>query len=645
MMSEKDFKKILLISSILLVFLSLSVISAQEIETQNDNKIEVDNSIENNVNIENNIETSSDEKTVKASWDDNDYSESEMTDELDNEKAKDIPDDYEDCSSSIVQKNENETSISFRHDSSADIIIYISHDPVVKHYKTQSTYFFHSMMSPTGWVVGVGGRDSPTQNKRVEELAMKMINNNYIDDKSINEIFNIKKSTNRGHFIIKAPNGTYAAIQYFYGKYTKERGVLKSGEFITCPNDPKYYRKGRYESYTGLSDVGDATRSLAARDRYGTIRSQITTFVYNRKNHQSNISVYLANDDGRYVGVNSRRYCHDISINGKIIRKFQIPVIMNKLHAATFTYNDKNVKTFTTTQDITTASPKVTLTANVVDDYSTNVNEGNVIFKVNGETLKDNRGNVMKIPVKNGKASCIYPIPYVWKNNFTYMAKYIPTKNYVESSSVNSRITTNLIKTHTTVDTSLSTAIKITSNVNYIYSNANVTGGYFIYKINGVTLKDKNNNIIKSVVRNGLATIMLDKKYSPNRYNLTLSYIRSNYRQNFQTTFTINALKTKILVNPVTTNSLHAKITGQILDENNMKTTGTSKVCVKINGLTLKNSNNEVMLFKVMDGNINLDVNLPNNLKSRVYNLTIQSQGQKIYLPTSATTTLNLQRT
>ncbi|MBR3214617.1 MAG: hypothetical protein IKF79_08940, partial [Methanosphaera sp.] len=101
-MSEKDFKKILLISSILLVFLSLSVISAQEIETQNDNKIEVDNSIENNVNIENNIETSSDEKTVKASGNDNDYSESEMTDELDNEEAKDISDDYEDCSSSIV---------------------------------------------------------------------------------------------------------------------------------------------------------------------------------------------------------------------------------------------------------------------------------------------------------------------------------------------------------------------------------------------------------------------------------------------------------------------------------------------------------------------------------------------------------------
>jgi hypothetical protein len=638
-MSERYNKYIVLLLLISGVILSLNVISAQDIQAQSTEDLSVDNTNINEINIEKNVETSED-KTIKESQVD----EETYAQELNYEKEDDYSDYYEDCSSSLVQKNENETAISFRHDSSADIIIYISHDPVVKHYKTQTTYFFHCMMSPTGWVVGVGGRDSPTQNKRVEELAMKMINNNYIDDQSINEIFNIKKSTNRGHFIIKAPNGTYAAIQYFYGRYTKERGVLKTGEFITCPNDPTYYRKGKYESYTGLSDVGDATRSLAARDRYGTLRSQITTFVYNRNNHQSNISVYLANDDGRYVGVNSRRYCHDISINGKIIRKSQIPVIMNKLHAATFTYNDKNVKTLTTTQNITTTSPKVTLTANVVDDYSSNVNEGNVIFKVNGETVKDNKGNVIKVPVRNGKASYLYSIPYVWKNNFTYKAKYIPTKNYLESSSMDSIITTNLVRTNTNIDTSLSNMIKITSHVNYIYSNANVTGGYFIYKLNGVTLKDKNNNIIKTIVRNGLATLNLDKKYSPDKYNLTLSYIRNNYRQNFQTTLTINALKTKILLNPITTNSLHAKITGQILDENNVKTSGITKVCVKINGLTLKYSNNEVILFKVENGNINFDINIPSNLKSRIYNITIQSQEQKIYLPTSATTTLNLIR-
>jgi hypothetical protein len=103
-------------------------------------------------------------------------------------------------------------------------------------------------------------------------------------------------------------------------------------------------------------------------------------------------------------------------------------------------------------------------------------------------------------------------------------------------------------------------------------------------------------------------------------------------------------LKTKILLNPITTNSLHAKITGQILDENNVKTSGITKVCVKINGLTLKYSNNEVILFKVENGNINFDINIPSNLKSRIYNITIQSQEQKIYLPTSATTTLNIIR-
>ncbi|RAP52540.1 MAG: hypothetical protein BZ137_08525 [Methanosphaera sp. rholeuAM130] len=644
-MSKKHYHNIIILIVLSTIFLSLSVISAEDIDndktstdtaednTEFEDSYEIDEETPYGSN-DNNILKSQDEKIFKSSQTDN--IEVESTDDS-------IEENEGDCSSSIVQKNENETAISFRLDSGAKLNLYITNNSAIKQFKTQGSYFFHVMMTPNGWVVGTGGLDSGTENQKIESIAMRMINNNNIDAQSVNEIFKIKQNIGRGHFIIKAPNGTYAAIQYFYGKYTKEMGVLKSGEYIVCPNDPKYYRKGSYISTTGTTNLSDATRYLASHDRYGTLRSQITTLEYVNRNHQRSINVYLANDDGRYVGCNSRSYCNDFNITGKIIRSTQIPVINNKLHAATYTYRDKNVKTFTTTNSIYTNGSTVTLKANVVDDLSANVNEGKVIFKINGQTIKDDSGNVIKAKVTNGKATYRYNIPYIWKNNFTYTAKYIPTEYYRDSSSKESAIITNLIKTSISIDSKSSNKITVTTNVNYTNNNVKTTGGMLIYKINGVTLKDNNNNIIKTSVKNGISTLTIDKRYSPNKYTLTVSYIRSDYRQDFQKEFTINPINTRIVLNPITTKSLNTRINGKLLDANNVTVNGIVKACVKINGITLKNSNNETIIFNVTNGIIAFNITLPSNLKARTYNFTLQTQERKEYRPTTARTTLTLQ--
>ena len=643
-MSKRYYKSMNLLLLVLITLLSLSVLSAQDLQTQDNDEIEISNT---EINLEDNLETSSIKKNMKESTDDNsieNYEKEENKKEKENSSDDNLQQSEGDCSSTIIQKNENETAISFRLDSGAKLNLYITNNTVVKQFKTQATYFFHVMMTPNGWVVGTGGSDSGTQNKKIEELAMRMINNNDIDAQTVNEIFDIKRNIGRGHFIIKAPNGKYAAIQYFYGKYTKEIGVLKSGEYIVCPNDPKYYRKGNYLSYTGTTNLSDATRFIAARDRYGTLRSQITTFEYVNKNHQRSISVYLANDDGRYVGCNSKRYCNDFNVSGKIIKSGQIPVINNKLHVATYKYRDKNTKTSTTTQPITTTTPKITLTANVTDDLSNRVNEGKVIFKVNGQTLKDAKGNIIKVKLVNGTARYNYTLPYIWRNNFTYTAKYIPTQFYATSTSKDSLITTKLIKAKLVVNSSYSNMMRITTNVTYIANDTKVNGGYFIYKINGVTLKDENNRIIKSAVVNGVSTLTINKRYSPNNYTLTLSYIRSNYRQDLKKEFRVSPIGIRIIMNPVTANSLHARINGRILDAYNNTTIGTIKACVKINGLTLKDSKNQVILFDIKNGIIKFDIKLPENLKARTYNLTIQTQQQNAYKSTTARTTLTLEK-
>lgn len=647
-MFKENYQKFFMLCILIVLLFSITSVYSQDITEDNDmvsDELSVDNS---------NIKTSAIEtsKHIKQ-----DYTESAKN--ISSEKNQDIEkDDIEsdsadnnyitedidhDCSSSIVQKNENETAISFRLDSGSTLDLYINNNTVIKQYKTRATYFFHCMISPTGWVVGNGGSDSGEQNTKIEQIAIKMIENNCIDSASIDEIYKIKKYINRGHFIIKAPNGTYAVIQCFLGKYKKEMGVLKSGEYIVCPNDPKYYHKGNYISYTGTTNISDATRLLAAHDRYGTLRSQITTFEYIKKNHETNISVYLANDDGRYVGVNSKRYCNYFNISGIMVKPSQIPVINNKLHVITYKYKDTNIKTSTTTKDINTTHETICLKANVVDDTLQKVNEGKVIFKINGETIKNAKGNPIYVNVVNGSAEYVYNLRYLWKNNFTYTAKYVGTKTFKSSESKPAVITTNIVRLYTLTKPILSEdKIEIVTYVNFTHNLTKVDEGYLLYKINGITLKNKNNKIILSEVKNGISTIIIDNDYSPKKYNLSVCYINKKYKKNTLTYFTPKVKHSKAEIKPITTKSYTAKLTGKITNIKGINIKGTVKFCIKINGVTIKDSKNRVILFKAENGIINVTFNIPKSLKTKFYDLTIKTQDRSDYLSTNANTTLTI---
>ena len=54
---------------------------------------------------------------------------------------------------------------------------------------------------------------------------------------------------------------------------------------------------------------------------------------------------------------------------------------------------------------------KTILKATVTDMSNTNVNTGKVIFKLNGKTLKDDKGNTITTEVKNGTATIEYMSP------------------------------------------------------------------------------------------------------------------------------------------------------------------------------------------------------------------------------------------
>lgn len=83
-----------------------------------------------------------------------------------------------------------------------------------------------------------------------------------------------------------------------------------------------------------------------------------------------------------------------------------------------------------------------TLTAKVSDTKQKEINDGKVVFKVNGRSVRDSNGKVIYVDVINGIASLDYTVPeYYTQDNLNITCVYF---NYAYNRS--SANTTLLIK-------------------------------------------------------------------------------------------------------------------------------------------------------------------------------------------------------
>ena len=72
----------------------------------------------------------------------------------------------------------------------------------------------------------------------------------------------------------------------------------------------------------------------------------------------------------------------------------------------------KKTATMTMTTNTTTAKPGQTIKITVqITEKDANVNEGCVLFKVNGKTMRDNEGYIIYHEVKDGLVTIDYTIP------------------------------------------------------------------------------------------------------------------------------------------------------------------------------------------------------------------------------------------
>ena len=196
----------------------------------------------------------------------------------DNEKSQNILQGFnEDCSSNIIQLDENHTVSSFRRDSSLEIPIFLDGYGEIRHEKFDGTYFLHILITDDGWVLASGGIESPYHNEKIEAISKIMMKNNNISEQYLKLIYTLKSKGNWGHYIIKAPDGRYAIVDYFEGKGYNESGILKSGEYILCPNNYELHKKGNVSDFN-RSDYVFVSRYLAGIDAYGQSRTTIQTF-------------------------------------------------------------------------------------------------------------------------------------------------------------------------------------------------------------------------------------------------------------------------------------------------------------------------------------------------------------------------------
>ncbi|AWX32461.1 S-layer family protein [Methanosphaera sp. BMS] len=310
---------------------------------------------------------------------------------------------------------------------------------------------------------------------------------------------------------------------------------------------------------------------------------------------------------------------------------------------------------------------KLTLKATVLDQNNAKVTDGNVIFKINGVTIKDNgklsgSSNPLKVKVVNGVATATIIPDVSMKSASTITASYVGTDIYNKSASSPANIT--ISPRNATIEITLSKKIikqgqvlTITARV-YDTTNgkksANLTaydGEYVFFKVNGITLKDANNETLKVKLVNGVATInytvplgiagIMDcTTMAPKNHTVIAGYYNKNYDTVSQVpTFQVERSNITLEIANATVNNKTHKLSLKVTVKDYLGNVvaGPNKFVIKVNGYSITNGT-QAMYYYSVDGILTI-----NNIDIPVYNkynnIEVVTQDRLAYMSQRNTTT------
>ncbi len=296
-----------------------------------------------------------------------------------------------------------------------------------------------------------------------------------------------------------------------------------------------------------------------------------------------------------------------------------------------------------------TLGEDITFRARLMDEYGNNVTGGNLVFKANGISLRTdnsfhaNVSTIRKLPVTDGS---------VWisiksEKYFTYLknitASYSGSYRYESAKSDTANISVKLREATIQVTTSRN-IIKQHENIIFTAKITDKTSlnpinqGKVFFKLNDITLRDDNGNVIYVPVENSTAIynyspkIMasVDKDNKLRNYTFTVIYVNPDYYPTIRNTTNFSMEKSTISINISSVilrgTSLNLKATFR--DYMGYHITGENKVCIKINGVTYK-ENKENKYYKINDGI--LDITCNNLGKINIRNVEIVTGQRQAY--------------
>lgn len=180
----------------------------------------------------------------------------------------------------------------------------------------------------------------------------------------------------------------------------------------------------------------------------------------------------------------------------------------------------------TTHAQSTNFGTNVTITANVNFKLNNSkVNEGKVLFKINGKTIKNVNGTTLTVDVKNGTAMYNFILAPIYSpRNYTITVVYTngycraETKSTLTVKKLDAKIISPNISVNNKV---LSVKAKLVDTTNKLIKyNTSVVS----FKINGKTIHDSNGNTLLFSIVDGIIDFnyTLSDNYRKGNYTLTL---------------------------------------------------------------------------------------------------------------------------
>ena len=308
----------------------------------------------------------------------------------------------------------------------------------------------------------------------------------------------------------------------------------------------------------------------------------------------------------------------------------------------------------------------ITLTARITDENGKLVNGGNIVFKFNGKTLRedgrfDSTASPMKFKVVDGIVKYITVADAYLRNVKHITATYSGSYNYESSKAeynhvllnkrsaqINVTVTPNFTKQNTKIlfNATIKDVTINGTNTSIINNNGKV-----IFKINGKVVKDEDGNIIFVKVVNNSANYTY---YIPNgmasvynnsvlrNYTVEAVYGNPLYDSDTRniTIFNVEQSPININVANITINKNTNKLTlkANITDYQENLVVGTNKICLKINDKTLTDESNNTIYYYITDGIIDLS-NITVPAINNYHNITIVAGERYAYKSNKITST------